>query len=62
MNAQSILLHNKLANQKTNNVLHIIIALLTVGLWIPVWMIIALYNSVERRRLAEKITTLEESE
>jgi len=37
---------------KTSHILHLVLFLLTFGLWAPVWLIVALYNhnrSVPRR-------------
>ena len=32
----------KLARTETNNTLHFFLSLFTAGLWIPIWMLIAL--------------------
>lgn len=42
---------DRLSRTRTSNVFHLLMSVITVGLWIPVWMIVALSNSLERSRL-----------
>ena len=44
--------------KSTSHVLHLILSLVTVGLWIPVWIIVALSNSIENRRIDRKVGKL----
>jgi hypothetical protein len=37
-----IIKSSELANTETNNTLHFFLSLFTAGLWIPIWMLIAL--------------------
>lgn len=34
-----------IVNQGTNHLLHLVLTLLTCGLWIPVWIIVAIINA-----------------
>ncbi|MDJ0924292.1 MAG: hypothetical protein QNJ77_06985 [Acidimicrobiia bacterium] len=38
--------------KKTNHVLHLILSVVTMGLWLPVWLILVILNQEEKRRLA----------
>lgn len=38
--------------RRTNHVLHLILTLLTGGLWLPVWIIVALSNRSQRTQVA----------
>ena len=40
---------------KTNNILHLILSVFTGGLWIPVWMLVALSNAIERGKIDKKL-------
>lgn len=44
--------------KSTSHVLHLILSLSTVGLWIPVWVIVALSNSIENARIDRKVGKL----
>lgn len=44
--------------KKTSHVLHLILSLITVGLWLPVWIIVTLSNSIENRRIDREVGKL----
>ena len=44
--------------KKTSHVLHLVLSLITVGLWIPVWIIVTLSNSIENRRIDREVGKL----
>jgi hypothetical protein len=48
-------LETRLANQTTNNVLHLILSILTVGIWIPIWILVSANNAIERKRIISKL-------
>ena len=50
----------KLLSQKkrTSHVLHLILSILSVGFWIPVWLLVALSNSIENARIDRKVAKL----
>jgi hypothetical protein len=41
---------------KTNHVLHLLLSILTFGIWIIVWIVLAYLNSVKRSRLKTLIS------
>lgn len=43
---------------KTSHILHLILSLITGGLWIPVWMLCALSNGIERRRIDRQLNRM----
>lgn len=44
--------------KRTSHVLHLILSIVTAGLWIPVWVIVALSNSIENARIDRKVGKL----
>lgn len=47
-----------IADNKTNHILHLILSILTGGIWLVVWLIIGLGNSDKRIRANEVIDGL----
>jgi len=45
----------KLMNTRTNHVLHLLLSIVTAGIWIPVWILVALNNADKRRLLENEI-------
>ena len=41
--------------KKTSHVLHLLLSIVTAGLWAIVWIIVALSNSMENARIDRKI-------
>ncbi|WP_295649745.1 hypothetical protein [uncultured Dietzia sp.] len=39
---QTVVVHN---SRRVNHALHLVLTLLTAGLWLPVWIILAIANS-----------------
>lgn len=39
----------KANRKKTNHVLHLLLSVLTAGLWLPVWFLVAFKNSASNR-------------
>lgn len=54
--------HNaaKIVMFKTNHVLHLLLSLISAGIWIPVWLIVTLSNAIERAKANSKIKKLME--
>lgn len=48
----SVLLDKK---KKTNHLLHLILCIPTVGLWVIIWILVALSNGMENGRIDRKI-------
>ncbi len=44
--------------KSTSHVLHLILSLVTVGFWVPVWFIVTLSNSIENRRIDREVGKL----
>lgn len=46
---------DKLARLRTSHVLHLLLSVITVGFWIPVWVIVAMSNAIERSKIERKL-------
>ena len=57
-NYEAELLLQDINNQKTNHILHLIMSILTLGLWIIVWVIIDGYNHNKTKQLKEELKVL----
>ena len=44
--------------KSTSHVLHLILSIVTVGFWIPVWFIVALSNAIENYKIDRKVDKL----
>lgn len=53
MNNTALLL--EMRKKKTSHVLHLILSILTAGLWVFIWILCAVSNSIENARLDRKI-------
>lgn len=49
----------KRADHKTAHILHLLLSLITAGLWVPVWVLVALSHSIERRKIDRKLGKLD---
>ena len=45
---EMLIAQNNLNQAKTNHILHLILSIITVGLWIPIWVIITLNNNSKK--------------
>lgn len=45
----------KRADHKTAHILHLLLSLLTVGLWVPIWILVAVSHGIERRKIDRKL-------
>ena len=45
--------------KKTSHVLHFLMSLVTAGLWLPIWIIVALSNSSENGKIERKLEKLQ---
>jgi hypothetical protein len=43
---------------ETSHVLHLLLSLVTVGIWVPVWLIVAMSNKIERAKIDRKMGEL----
>tara|TARA_R110000765_G_scaffold244631_5_gene346860 strand:+ start:2347 stop:2538 length:192 start_codon:yes stop_codon:yes gene_type:complete len=56
MNSTIVLL--EMRKKKTMHILHLLLTLLTSGLWIPVWIIRAIINSSDNKDIDRKINAI----
>ena len=49
----------KRADHKTAHILHLLLSILTAGLWVPVWVLVAVSHANERRKIDKKLERLE---
>lgn len=47
---------HKINDSKTNHLLHLVLSILTGGLWLPVWFILSILNSLKRSHYERKLT------
>ena len=45
--------------KKTSHVLHLILSLITVGCWVPIWIIVCISNAIENYKVDRQIDKLE---
>ena len=61
-NYEAELLLQDINNQKTNHILHLIMSILTLGLWIIIWVIVDGYNHNKTKKLKEELKALSSRE
>ena len=60
--AQIIIETDKLRRMKTNHILHLLLSIVTIGWWIPIWLIVGLNSVIERGRIEKRIKKLANKE
>lgn len=45
----------KRADHKTAHLLHLILSLISMGFWVPVWILVAVSHGIERKRIDRKL-------
>ena len=40
----------------TNHILHLILSVITVGFWMPVWVLVTISNAIERGKIRRKFS------
>lgn len=45
----------KRADHRTAHLLHLVLSVITAGLWVPVWILVTLSHSIERRKIDRKL-------
>ena len=48
----------KRADHKTAHVLHLLLSVISVGLWIPIWLLVAISHANERKKIDKKLGQL----
>ena len=49
-----LLLLAKRQSYNTNHILHLLLSIITVGCWIPIWVLVAISNALERNKIDRK--------
>lgn len=44
--------------KKTSHVLHLVLSLITAGLWLPVWILVCISNAIENYKVDRQIDKL----
>ncbi len=58
--SELIIKTNRLNSLKTNHILHLIMSVITWGVWIPVWIIISIGVNSERKMVEREISAIED--
>jgi hypothetical protein len=48
-----------LEKHKTDHLLHLVLALISMGLWVPFWLFVTISNANERMKSEKRIESLE---
>jgi len=43
------------ADHSTSHLLHLVLSVITAGMWVPVWILVAISHAVERGRIDRKL-------
>lgn len=52
---ETIIEQNNLNRTKTNHILHLILSIITVGIWIPIWIIVSINNGTKKTIVENRI-------
>jgi len=55
MNPNNEYLIAKRNDHRTSHVLHLLLSVITAGLWVPIWLLVALSHANERRKIDRKL-------
>lgn len=44
--------------KKTSHILHLLLSIITVGFWVPIWILVTISNNIENARIDRKIIKL----
>lgn len=55
MDNKTMMLMARRNDQKTSHVLHLLLSVITIGLWVPVWILVAVSHRIERARIDRQI-------
>ena len=50
----------KRADHKTSHVPHLLLSVVTAGLWVPAWLLVALSHANERQKIDKKLAEAEQ--
>jgi len=46
----------KRSEYRTNHILHLLLSVLSVGLWTPIWLLVTVSNANERSKIDKKLS------
>ena len=55
MTDQTSYLIAKRSDHRTAHLLHLVLSVVTVGIWVPVWILVTLSHGIERRKIDRKL-------
>ena len=55
IDAKTMALVSRRDDYKTSHVLHLLLSVFTLGIWVPVWIIVALSNAIERGKIDREL-------
>ena len=55
IDAKTMSLVSRRDDYKTSHVLHLLLSVFTLGIWVPVWIIVALSNAIERGKIDREL-------
>lgn len=58
MNEQRLIA--KRADHQTAHLLHLVLSVLTVGLWVPVWLLVTISHAIERGKIDRALERIDD--
>ena len=55
IDAKTMSLVSRRDDYKTSHVLHLLLSVFTLGIWVPVWIIVTLSNAIERGKIDREL-------
>ena len=55
IDAKTMSLVSRRDDYKTSHVLHLLLSVFTLGIWVPVWVIVTLSNAIERKKIDREL-------
>ena len=52
---RNMLLTAKRAHYQTNHILHLLLSVISLGCWLPVWALVSLSNYLEREKIDKEL-------
>lgn len=50
----------KIQKYRTSHLLHLVLSIITAGLWVPVWLLVTISNANERQKAERRIRKMEQ--
>ena len=51
-------LERKLQSRRPNHTLHLLLSIITAGIWIPIWFLMSINDAIERGRIERRLNKL----